>query len=99
MGTEENGESGTPTDLSFRRLIEEKSWTPTNLSFRRLIEISTNPTVSSPTGLRQNGESGTPTDLSFRRLIEIATNPTVSSPTGLRQRQDCHANSAEAHRR
>jgi hypothetical protein len=50
-------------------------------------------------GKRGEGKSGTPTDLSFRRLIEIATNPTVSSPTGLRQRQDCHANSAEVHRR
>jgi hypothetical protein len=50
-------------------------------------------------GEAKEGKSRTPTNLSFRRLNEIPTNPTVSSPTGLRQRQDCHANSAEAHRR
>ena len=42
-------------------------------------------------------KSGTPTDLIFRRPCGISTNSRVPSPTGLRQRQDCHANSAEAH--
>ena len=42
-------------------------------------------------------KSGTPTDLIFCRPCGISTNSRVPSPTGLRQRQDCHANSAEAH--
>jgi hypothetical protein len=52
-GVESRGHRPTGGKRGEGKSGEGKSGTPTDLSFRRLIEIATNPTVSSPTGLRQ----------------------------------------------